>query len=289
MKMRLCTLLLITTLSCVAQTITGVSFPGSGSSLNHTSIGHRTTIHRQMAETSQPKPNVVVFIGDRVFPQFVDGGGWSTSIYLVNLENHPTQFSVLFFKDDGTDLYVPVVGQGPVRGMMITLDVAGSIEFQTAGSSSVVSQGWALISQTNTDSIGAMAIFRYAAAGLQTQEAVVPITNQFDDHFVLMFDNTATFVTGIAIANPTSNAVVIPVNIRDQSGRIIDTRTTALGPYGHAAFILGQTWPSTAGIRGAIEFLTSGFGVAALGLRFNGLAFTSFPVFENYNWTLAQP
>jgi hypothetical protein len=93
----------------------------------------------------------------------------------------------------------------------------------------------------------------------------------------------------MAIANPTTDAVVIPVNIRNQAGQIIDQRTVRLGSYGHTAFTLADTWGSTAGRRGAIEFLTSGFGVGALGLRFNGAAFTSFHVLENPNWSVQPP
>ena len=32
-------------------------------------------------------------------------------------------------------------------------------------------------------------------------------------------------------------------------------------------------------------FVTNGFGLGALGLRFNGAAFTSFDVLQNYTWT----
>ncbi len=229
----------------------------------------------------------MVLPGDRVFAQFVDGASWNTSIYLVNLENHPTSFSVLFFQDNGTDLNVPLVGLGPglSRGVNISLNTAGSIEFETTGTSPNLAQGWALISQTTDDSIGAFAVFRQSPLGGQPQEAVVPVVNQFESHFVLLFDNTA-YITAIAIANPTINSVVIPVNIRNESGQIIDTQTIALGAYAHTAFTLPNTWLSTAGSRGAIEFLTSGFGVGALGLRFNGAAFTSFNVLENYNWVV---
>ena len=129
-----------------------------------------------------------------------------------------------------------------------------------------------------------MTIFRQSVPGRQDQEAVVPTVNQFDNHFALLFDNTA-YVTAIALANPTLNAVVIPVNIRNEQGLIIDTRTFSLGPYSHAAFTLPDTWASTAGRRGVVEFLTSGFGVGALGLRFNGAAFTSFHVLENFSWS----
>ena len=42
------------------------------------------------------------------------------------------------------------------------------------------------------------------------------------------------------------------------------------GALAYFAFTLPDTWISTAGQRGAIEFLTSGFGVGALGIRFSG-------------------
>lgn len=269
----------------MAQTINGVFGTDSGSSLNQQFLQQRRA---DGAQGVQPqggtiRPKIVVFPGDRVIAQFVDGGGWKTSVFFVNLESHPVNFQVLFFKDDGTDMFVPIVGVGRVRQLQITLDTAGSIEFETTGFADLLSQGWALLSQTTTDTVGGMAIFRQRVFGRPDQEAVVPIVSQFDSHFVLLFDNTA-YTTGIAIANPTLNFVDIPVNIRDQTGQIIDQRIISLGPYDHTAFSVPDTWFSTDGIRGAIEFQTSGFGVAALGLRFSGSAFTSFNVLENLNW-----
>jgi hypothetical protein len=266
----------------MAQQIVPLTDGYSGSTLNQ----HlRTDKLTSSATTNGIKhPKVVVFTGDRVIAQFVDGGSWQTAITVVNLENHPTSFDVLFFRDDGTDLFVPVVGQGVVRGMNISLSTAGSFTFQTAGVADNLAQGWALLSQSNSDSIGMFAIFRQSVFGRQTQEAVVPTVNQFESHFVLPFDNTQ-FTTGIALANPTTNTVDIPANIRNELGEIIDTRHLSLGPYGHVAFTLPDTWPSTSGRRGIIEFLTSGFGVGALGLRFNGAAFTSLSVLENFAWT----
>jgi hypothetical protein len=140
------------------------------------------------------------------------------------------------------------------------------------------------MSQDNTsDSIGGFAIFRQRIQNIPDQEAVVPIVNQFSSHFVLLFDN-AGFTTAIALANPSNSFINIPVNIRNEDGFIIDQQFFSLGPYEHAAFALASQWGSTIGRRGAIEFLTSGFGVGALGLRFNGVAFTSFNILENFNW-----
>ena len=262
----------------VAQTTVALSGSNAGDRFNEQLMRTRPA----QAMKSGPKP-IVVFSGDRVIPQFVDGGSWKTSMYFVNLENHSVSFQVLFFADDGSDLPVSILGQGLVRGLTITLGAAGSVQFETAGVAPRLLQGWALLSQSTNDSVGGMAVFRQSIAGRPDQEAVVPIVSQYDDHFVLLFDNT-DFTSAIALANPSTKDVVIPVNIRNQAGQIIDQRTIRLASYNHTAFTLPDTWASTAGRRGTIEFLSSGFGVGALGLRFSGSAFTSFHVLENFNW-----
>jgi len=275
--------LLITSSGAVAQTLEGVTGVDTQSNFNQQFLARRHLDASSTQTKSALEPRVVVFAGDRVVPHVVDGGSWQTSFFWVNLENHPVSFQVLFFDDVGNDMFLPVVGLGLVRQVNVTLDTAGSIEFETTGTANNLKQGWALLSQTTSDTIGGMAVFKQHVFGRPDQEAVVPVVSQFDSHFVLLFDNTA-FITGIAISNPTLNFVDIPVTIRNQSGVVIDRRTISLGPYGHTAFSLPDFWVSTVGRRGAIEFQTSGFGVGALGLRFNGSAFTSFNVLENINW-----
>jgi hypothetical protein len=270
----------------MGQTLVGITGIDTGSTFNKELLAERHAARAALsANVIQPK--VVVFAGDRVFPQVVNGGGWKTSFFLVNLENHPVTFQILFFTDDGNDMFVPVDGLGVVRQVSVTLDTAGSTEFESTGFSNnfsdTLQQGWALLSQTTNDTIGGMAVFRQRVFGRPDQEATVPIVSQFDSHFVLLFDNTAGFVTGLAVANPTTDSVAIPVTIRDQSGNVIDNQFIRLGSYNHTAFNLPDFWPSTAGRRGAIEFQTSGFGVAALGLRAGAAAFTSFNVLENIN------
>jgi hypothetical protein len=281
MKYRIAALALCFGACSLAQTVVGLGNRQAGSRTNFQTLSKRTPVQRQAASRS---PGVVVFTGDRVIPQFVDGASWQTTITVVNLENHATSFDVLFLDDNGNDFFVPIEGVGVVSGLTVSLDTAASTTFGTTGTSPNLTQGWALLSQTNSDSVGMFAIFRQFNPGGQAQEAVVPSVNQFASHFVLPFDNTL-FTTGIALANPTTSSVVIPLNIRNEAGQIIDTKQFSLGPYEHAAFALPDEWASTIGIRGNIEFLTSGFGVGALGLRFNGSAFTSLNVLENFAWT----
>jgi hypothetical protein len=281
-------LFLVSSSLSIAQTLVGVTGMDTVSTLNKEFLAQRHADEKITGGTNLIRPQVVVFAGDRVFPQVVNGGGWKTSFFLVNLESHPVTFQILFLTDDGNDMFVPVVGLGVVRQVSVTLDTAGSTEFETTGFSNAsldtLQQGWALLSQTTSDTIGGMAIFRQRVFGRPDQEATVPIVNQFDSHFVLLFDNTAGFTTGLAVANPTVDSVSIPVTIRDQSGNVIDHQFIQLNSYSHTAFNLPDFWFSTAGRRGAIEFQTSGFGVAGLGLRAGAVAFTSFNVLENINW-----
>jgi len=245
---------------------------------------------KSIATGTDVQPRDVVFAGTNVFPQVVDGAGWKTTFKLVNLENHTVSFTLFFYGDGGFPLSLPILDSAVINGgnftsIAFTLPTAASITSETAGFASRLAQGWALMQRNvSTDSIGGFAIFRFRAPGGQDQEAVVPIVDQFSGHFVLLFDNTLSFVSGIAIANPTNTSVSIPVNIRDETGQIIDQQFIGLGPFAHTAFNTPDQWPSTAGRAGGIEFLTSGYGVGALGLRFNRFAFTSFPVLTNFNW-----
>ncbi len=112
---------------------------------------------------------------------------------------------------------------------------------------------------------------------------MVPAVNQFEQHFLLPFDDTV-YIMGLAIANPTTNSVTVVATIRNEDGQTVDVRQLSLAPYNHTAFVLPSTWSSTRSMRGTIEFVTSGYGVGALGLRFDGIAFTSVGVLENFKW-----
>jgi hypothetical protein len=238
------------------------------------------------ASATNARPNTVVYTGDTVISQFVDGSAWQTSISVVNLETHSTNFDLLFFLDNGNDFNVPIVGlAGLNRSVHVTLNPMGTLTFKTKGTDPVLTSGWALLSQSNSDSVGITGVFRLNLPGVQSQEAVVPAVNRFEQHFLLSFDDTA-YSTGLALANPTLNSVTVSATIRDELGQTVDTQQLFLAPYNHTAFDLPSTWSSTKGMRGTIEFVTSGYGVGALGLRFDGIAFTSVSVLENFNWVV---
>src|SRR5712664_2297764 len=178
---------LISIVSSVNASITGIpGDPGATSSSN------QQLAARDGAGGKISQKDVAVFTGDTVIPQFVDGGGWKTTITTTNLDSRTVHFVVLFFNDDGSDLTVRVLGQGNVKGVDVVLGSAQSATFETAGDAQFLAQGWATIKKDNaSDSVGGFAVFRQRIAGRSDSEAVVPIVSQFDSHFVLLYDNTA--------------------------------------------------------------------------------------------------
>jgi len=85
----------------------------------------------------------------------------------------------------------------------------------------------------------------------------------------LAFDNTAGTATGVAVNSVSSQAVSVPVIVRNDAGAQIATGNIALAANGHSAFTLGvDQFPAALGIRGTIEFdAPAGAQIGALGIR----------------------
>jgi hypothetical protein len=120
--------------------------------------------------------------------------------------------------------------------------------------------------QLTTDgNVSGFAIFRYQPTG---QEAVVPLETRSAPSYILAFDNTGGTATGVAVSTNSLQAVSVPLVIRDDSGAQIGTGAIPLAADGHSAFVLGSTFPSTAGMRGTLEFTAPGGGqIEVLGIR----------------------
>src|SRR5262249_49718370 len=101
-------------------------------------------------------------------------------------------------------------------------------------------------------------------------EAVVPLETRNAASFVLSFDNTSGFVTGVAMANTSTQSSFVQVVIRDDNGVILQSNSVALVALGHNSFDLAARFSVTAQRRGTVEFQPpAGGGISVLGIRFN--------------------
>jgi len=212
------------------------------------------------------------------------GGGWETSIAVVNLGSASTSMSLNFFGDSGSPLSLPLTyPQGSaspanVSSVNQTLGSNAILLLDTNPPASVpLSEGWA--SLTSGGDVNAYEIFHYGPSG---QEAVVPLQTGGASSYLLIYDNTSlvgTLGTGVAIANGANQAASVPFVINDDTGTQIASGSVAVPAMGHTAFTLAEQYAVTAGKRGTVQFTTPPQGqISVLGIRSNGNSFTTIPV-----------
>ena len=208
----------------------------------------------------------------QVLPQLAFGGGWYTALYFTNISSTPASFIVNFIGNDGRPLTVPAL-----NGSSVTVSLAprGTAVIQAPNLGSLV-QGY--VSVALPSGVTAYGVFRQSVPGQQDQEAVVPLSGTTATTSTLLFDDT-NYTTGVAVVNLASVSTTISVTAYGNQGNIVGTSNIPLAANAKTAVVLrdlpGLT--AVAGSLGSVDFTAPIGTLAALGLRFNGLAFTSIP------------
>ena len=212
------------------------------------------------------------------------GGGWETSIAVVNLGLSSTAMSLNFFGDSGNPLALPLTfPQGALAPSSVTsvtqsLGSNAMLLLNTNAPTNVpLREGWANLASGGD--VNAYEIFHYGPSG---QEAVVPLQVALGGSYLMIYDNTSlmnTLGTGVAIANGVNQAASVPFVFNDDAGAQIARGSISVPPLGHTAFTLAEQYPATAGKRGTLLFTTPPQGqISVLGIRANGDSFTTIPV-----------
>jgi hypothetical protein len=216
--------------------------------------------------------------------QIASAGLWKTTITIVNNGATSAQVHINFFDDNGNPLSLPLtfpqtsaVPQPPAPSLDRTLNAGATLLVETTGPDSQTTQvGWAQV--LTNGNVGVFAVFRQTVNGL-IPEGVVPLETRNAGSYLLAFDNTAGYLTGVALANINTQAATIGVVIRDDAGAILQSGTVTVPALGHTSFSLSLNYPIAAQRRGTVEFQTPAGGqISVLGLRFSPTtAFTTIP------------
>ena len=208
-------------------------------------------------------------------------GGFTSTFYIVNPGASGAQFTLNFFDENGNPLQVPLY----LPQSSTTITTSSLVRNLAAGAMLLVEtvaqdaqpgvQGSAQL--TTTGNIGGFEIFRWNTYG---QEASVPLETRTPNGFVLVFDDTADLTTGVAVANVAGAQVSITVNLRDDTGALLQTQSLNLLAHGHTSFMLPDKYPYTAHRKGMAEFVVpSGGNISVIGLRAkSGGGLTTIPV-----------
>jgi hypothetical protein len=225
-----------------------------------------------------------------VISQLAAGGGWDTTIWLINRTSAPVPARLVFHGDDGSPLTLPLTVTQPGFSQQVaasTLDQViapnTTLVVATVAAASTV-QAW--VDVLSSGPLSGFAVFRYAGAS----EAAVPLQSQTGTSISLPFDNTGGYSTGVALVNLSTSLANITATVWDENGNqvlaqpIVLTKTDGAGS-GHDSFMLPDRLAVTAGRRGIVQFqgnpagpFTPAGALTGLGLRAgpNGV-FTSIP------------
>lgn len=221
-----------------------------------------------------------------VLSQVASGGGWKTSLYLVNTSTAAVPITVKFWSNTGTALTLPLsVTQTGATHVSTTSSVSATVAknstllIESDSGESVSSVGWAEV--ISTGSITGYGVFHFTSSAGIESEGTVPLEATFAPSFILPYDGTDGFVTGVALTNlSAAQTTSVSATVWDMNGKQLTTKTLSLPKGGHTSFMLADTFPSTAGNRGIVEFRTgsTSLNLTGLGLRVSPVGgFTSVP------------
>ena len=202
----------------------------------------------------------------RSIPQISDGNGWKTTLFLVNPGNNPVPFSIAFWDPTtpGALLNLPILGVGTLSEYSDVIPAGGMRTIETPGIADSLVQGWAEI--VSSGPIAGTVAFAQTGSGADV-EASMQIQPAPGENFMLPFDNTDGYTTGMAFLDADQSNWTGLVIVRDENGQKLDIEYFEMGGNVYQTFPLTDQFPSTNGIRGTIEFL--GVSVSALEYRVN--------------------
>lgn len=234
----------------------------------------RLAVHDSLAPRPMP-----FNLTDRVIPQVVTGGGWTTTFFLTNLGTSDYKIDLRFYDDDGKALTVSFPEYRLIAtDFVVSLPAGTSLSAELDDSPATpVRQGWAMLADPSAK-IGGWIVLRQRIPGRPDFEALIPLSPVSDKVFTLGFDNRNGYSTGVAFANPTASnqPATAQLTFVDDNNRVLATDSITLPPSGHTAFTVPDRYPATAGKYGLLRVVTEASRFSGMGLRFNpGGAFTS--------------
>lgn len=262
-------------LMSIAAEVSGGALPGSYS------IGFRATAGAdpQGRETAISGADAAVSVSGAApnspsgtFPFVAAGGGWKTTLSMLNLSSSQVTAKLRTWNSEGA----PLPLSRPATEQDASLKDEIELTIPANGASDVVFEmpdspaptvGWAQL--YTPAGVLAWATFAVTGASGQQSENVVPVESRSSQIFILPFDNTSGYSTGVALANSSDSVpAIVLFAARNQDGQPLLTELLHLPARGHVTFALAEKYAALAGSKGALEFQNTQPGnIAVLGFR----------------------
>ena len=212
-----------------------------------------------------------------VFPQFVFGGGWASTL-MVQASATPTTCT---FSAQGRFLTMGNPSGNNFSGTSIplTFGMNGWTILKTATPQSMaVSSGMAVLDCSAE--VSANTLFSLEVGGSLVAEAVVESAEEIvaggsGAQFLADHRDGARF--GMAVANPSNQSIDVSVRVGDMTGQTIANTTVNVPATAAQAFFVDELVTIPTGHTGQVVLAATGGSVYVVGLRFTGLVFTTIP------------
>ncbi|HEX3879185.1 MAG TPA: hypothetical protein VHW24_19510, partial [Bryobacteraceae bacterium] len=254
----------------------------NGGTLEFTTLNGSPGSNGIFQATYSGAPPSPTLIRTGVLSHIAAGGGWSTVITLVNNSSAAVSVNVALHDEDGSALSLPVTST--LQGLSqtnSTSSINGTINPKSTFLISMgdgipaTSVGWADV--LSSGPLGGFAIFRQTPQSGSPSEGTAPLQSQSLTTLTLPFDDSAGFITGVALTNLATVTANVTATVWDDAGNQTLIQNFTIAGSGHTSFALPAQIPITANKRGIVQFQSSG-GLAGLGLRFSPFGtFTSVP------------
>ena len=133
----------------------------------------------------------------------------------------------------------------------------------------------------NGQGLGVAETFGMQVGGTVFQSSVPPSPLITLSNVFINWDLNAGLNTGISIVNPGDIGTTVTLNLLNEQGALIATRTVAMGGRQQVSFFATELFvgiPELSRPLAGLLFVGSDIPVGVLGLAFNGLSFNSLPV-----------
>jgi len=215
------------------------------------------------------------------FPQIAAGDGWRTTIFVSNATAAGMATgSITFTKSDGSPFnanWTDEVGNNVSNGgSVISFQLAAgqSRKFVTVGDLPLT-VGYAMVT-ANASVLGTAMYSQLDASGNILAEAGVPMGIPLGKQAIFV-DTSIGFRTGVAIANPNSNTLVIHFELVDDNGQVLAAQIRELPGFQHMALFTDELFAGAPAMVGRMQFWCTN-PMVAIALRFSpSIQFTTMP------------
>jgi uncharacterized repeat protein (TIGR01451 family) len=172
------------------------------------------------------------------FPQVVEGGGYKTSIILLNTSDSVETGTLRIFDNQGAALAVRQAGSAlpPSSTFVYNIQPRGLYVFQTEGSPTTVFAGWAQVEPgAGTSTPAGAGLLSYTTDGLLRSETGIPSAIP-SNHVRVYVDRSSGHNTGFAIADPSGEGLHATIKaFRADGNTSVGTGSLDLIGHGHEA------------------------------------------------------